>query len=137
MTVITQEETTGCGIASVANIVGQSYSEVKAKANAMGIFANDNTLYSDTQYVRNLLREYDVQVSSNETPFKSWEALPDVALLSIKYHEKNGLFFWHWVVFKREQGVSAVLDSAAYLKENKRIDFQSMKPKWFIEVSKT
>jgi ribonuclease HI len=137
MTVIIQEETTGCGIASVANIVDQSYAEVKAKANAMNIFANDNTLYSDTQYVRNLLRKYDVQVSNNEIPFKSWEALPDIALLSIKYHEENGLFFWHWVVFKREQGASVVLDSAAYLKENKRIDFQNMKPKWFIEVSKT
>ncbi|MCK5830046.1 MAG: hypothetical protein KAH20_07050 [Methylococcales bacterium] len=137
MTVIIQEESTGCGIASVANIVDQSYAEVKAKANAMNIFAGDDTLYSDTQYVRNLLRKYDVQVSSNEIPFKSWEALPDIALLSIKYHEKNGLFFWHWVVFKREQGVSVVLDSAAYLKKNKRIDFQNMKPKWFIEVSKT
>lgn len=136
MTVIIQEEITGCGIASVANIVEQSYAEVKARANVMGIFAGDSALYSDTRYVRNLLREYDVQVSSNEIPFKSWEALPDVALLSIKYHEENGLFFWHWVVFKREQGISVVLDSAAYLKENKRIDFKNIKPKWFIEVSK-
>ena len=137
MSVIIQEETTGCGIASVANIVEQSYAKVKNKANAMGIFASDSTLYSDTQYVRNLLREYDFQVSSNEIPFKSWEALPDIALLSIKYHEEDGLFFWHWVVFKREKGISVVLDSAAYLKENKRIDFQNIKPKWFIEVSKT
>jgi len=125
MNVIIQEETTGCGIASVANIVGQSYAEVKAKANAMGIFADDNTLYSDTQYVRNLLRAYDVQVSSNETPFQSWETLPDVALLSIKYHEENGLFFWHWVVFNRVQGRPVILDSAAYLEENKRLDFQN------------
>jgi len=137
MTVMIQKETTGRGIASVANIVGESYVEVKSKANAMGIFAGDSTLYSDTQYVRNLLREYDVQVSSKEIPFKSWKSLPDVALLSTKYHEKNGLFFWHWVVFKREQGISVVLDSAAYLKENKRIDFQNIKPKWFIEVLKT
>jgi len=137
MTVIIQKETTGCGIASVANIVGESYVEVKSKANAMGIFAGDSTLYSDTQYVRNLLREYDVQVSSKEIPFKSWKSLPDVALLSTKYHEENGLFFWHWVVFKREQEISVVLDSAAYLKENKRIDFQNIKPKWFIEVLKT
>ncbi len=137
MSVIIQEETTGCGIASVANIVEQSYAKVKNKANAMGIFASDSTLYSDTQYVRNLLREYDFQVSSNEIPFKSWEVLPDIALLSIKYHEEDGLFFWHWVVFKREKGISVVLDSAAYLKENKRIDFQNIKPKWFIEVSKT
>ena len=136
MTFIIQEETTGCGIASVANILEKSYAEVKAKANAMGIFADDKTLYSDTQYVRNLLREYNVQVSRNEIPFKSWETLPDIALLSIKHHDQNGHFFWHWVVFKRERGIPVVLDSAAYLEENERIDFQNMKPKWFIEVSK-
>jgi len=136
MTIIIQEETTGCGIASVANILEKPYAEVKAKANTMGIFADDNTLYSDTQYVRNLLREYGVQVSNNEIPFKSWETLPDIAFLSIKYHEKNGHFFWHWVVFKREQGIPVVLDSAAYLETNRRTDFQNMNPKWFIEVSK-
>ena len=135
--VIIQEETTGCGIASVANIVGQSYAEVKAKANAMGIFADDNILFSDTQYVRNLLREYDVQVSSNEIQFKSWDALPDVALLSIKHHEEKGLFYWHWVVFKRVQGKPVILDSAAYLDKNERLDFKNMNPKWFIEVLKT
>ncbi len=137
MTVIIQEETTGCGIASVANILEKTYAEIKSKANTMGIFADDNTLYSDTQYVRNLLREYRVQVSNNEIPFKSWETLPDIALLSIKYHEENGYLFWHWVVFKREQGIPIVLDSSAYLEKNRRTDFQNMNPKWFIEVSKT
>ena len=122
-------------IGSVANIINLPYAEVKAKANAMGIFANDNTLFSDTQYVRNLLKEYGVQASSNEIPFLSWEMLPDIALLSIKYHEENGCPFWHWVVFKREQGIPTVLDSAAYLDDNKRTDFQNMKPKWFIEIS--
>ena len=134
---IIQEETTGCGIASVANIVGLPYEAVKTKANSMGIFADDDTLYSGTEHVRSLLKEYGIQVSSNKIPFNSWEALPDMALLSIKYHEKNGHPFWHWVVFKREQGNSVVLDSAAYLEVNERTDFQAMEPKWSIEVSKT
>jgi hypothetical protein len=41
---VVQEETTGCGIASVANILGKTYSEMKATANAMGIHASDKSL---------------------------------------------------------------------------------------------
>lgn len=137
MSVIIQEEETGCGFAAVANIIGCPYVEVKAKANALGVFAEHEALYSGTQHVRRLLKEYGVLCSSIETPFTSWETLPDMALLSIKYHEENSCFFWHWVVFKRQKGVSVVLDSAAYLKENERTDFNQMKPKWFIEISKT
>ena len=35
MVPVIQEETTGCGIASVANILGKTYSEMKAVANSM------------------------------------------------------------------------------------------------------
>ena len=136
MTII-QEEETGCGIASVANIVERPYAEVKAKANTMGIFAEDEALYSDTEYVRRLLKQYGIQVSNVEVPFSSWASLPDMALLSIKYREENGRSYWHWVVFKRTPEGPVVLDSAAYLEENERTDFHSMQPKWFIEVSKT
>lgn len=132
--VIIQEEVTGCGIASVANILGSSYKDMKARANALGIFADDESLWSDTRYVRTLLNDAGVDVSEFETPFESWDELPDLALLAIKHHEENGRAFWHWVVFKRENGQSAVLDSASYLEENKRLDFNAMTPKWFIEV---
>jgi hypothetical protein len=47
---VIQEETTGCGIASAANILGKTYSEMKEVANSMGIFAEDESLWSDTQY---------------------------------------------------------------------------------------
>lgn len=131
---VIQEETTGCGIASVANILGKSYSEVKAMANAMGIYAEDKSLWSDTQYVRKMLSRAGVETSSNEIPFESWNALPDLALLSIKYHQEDGKNFWHWVVFKRVGGEGFVLDSASYLASNIRTDFNEMQPKWFIEV---
>lgn len=134
MKTIIQEDTTGCGVASVANIVGLSYVEVKAKASSMGISVDDDSLFSDTEYVRKLLKKYDIQVSSSEIPFKSWESLPDLALLAIKYYEENAHPFWHWVVFKREAGNSVILDSASYLDKNERTDFDAMKPRWFIEV---
>jgi len=131
---VIQEEKTGCGIASVANIVGKSYTEVKALANAMGIFASDTSLWSDTQYVRSMLTNSGFKTSSNEIPFESWEKLPNLALLSIKHHKENGKNFWHWVVFKRNSESAVVLDSASYLKSNIRTDFDEMHPKWFIEV---
>ncbi len=131
---VIQEETTGCGIASVANILGKTYSEMKAVANAMGIYAEDTSLWSDTQYVREMLSSAGVQTSPDEIPFESWDNLPDLALLSIKHHREGSKNYWHWVVFKRQNGQDLVLDSASYLPSNIRNDFDEMHPKWFIEV---
>ncbi|UTW04937.1 hypothetical protein KDX31_08040 [Amphritea atlantica] len=131
---IIQEEATGCGIASVANVLGKTYSDMKTVANAMGIYAENKSLWSDTQYVREMLSSSGVETSPDEIPFESWGTLPDLALLSIKYHQESGKNFWHWVVFKRLDGQEVVLDSASYLPSNIRTDFDQMQPKWFIEV---
>lgn len=133
---VIQAETTGCGIAACAAILDKTYSEMKAIANAMGIEASDQSLWSDTDYVRRLLADSGVTTASDEVPFESWELLPDLALLSIKYHLEEGKPFWHWVVFQRVNDVASVLDSASYLSENIRTDFEAMTPKWFIEVKK-
>ena len=132
---IRQEEITGCGIASVANTWGLSYQEVKAQANQLGIFADDTKLFSDTGYVRTLLAQYNIKTHTKETPFTSWEALPDLALLAIKYYEEAGEGFWHWVVFKRVNGQGYVLDSSQSLTSHLRLDFENMQPKWFISMS--
>lgn len=132
---VIQEETTGCGIASAANILGKTYPEMKAIANTMGIYASDKALWSDTQYVRRMLSGAGVETSAEEIPFESWESLPDLALLSIKPHQEEGKDFWHWVVFKRVNGQAFVLDSASYLPSNIRQDFEAMQPKWFIAVN--
>ncbi len=131
---VIQEETTGCGIASVANILGKTYLEMKAIANSMGIFASDKSLWSDTLFVRRMLSSAGVESCDSETAFESWEALPNCALLSIKHYHEDGKDFWHWVVFRRVNGHASVLDSAGYLPSNVRTDFDEMKPKWYIEV---
>ena len=134
---VIQEEPTGCGIAAVATILGKTYAQMKAIANTQGIYAQDQSLWSDTQYVRTLLRNTGVVTSAGEIPFKSWSELPDLALLSIKHHQRDGKNFWHWVVFRRADGQSLVLDSASYLASNARTDFSVMQPQWFIEVKCT
>ncbi len=45
---VIQLERTGCGIASVAAIVGLSYPKAKSIANSLGIFAYDEGLWSET-----------------------------------------------------------------------------------------
>lgn len=63
---VTQEETTSCGIAAVANILGKSYAEIRVIADRMGIHAEDRRLWSDTQYVRHILTAHGVQTADDE-----------------------------------------------------------------------
>jgi hypothetical protein len=81
---VLQREPTGCGIASVAAIAGLSYAQVQAIASSLGISAQDERLWSQTAYVRKLLKHLSVKTGRSEHPFQSWESLPDLALLSIK-----------------------------------------------------
>lgn len=132
---IIQEETTDCGIAACAALAGVSYGEAKRKANALGIYAADTALWSETGHVRTLLREFGISVSPRETPFESWEHLPDKALMAIKWRMDQARPFWHWVVFVREVGEAKVLDSKKALRSNVRRDFGRIRPKWYIRVS--
>ncbi|MBI5178646.1 MAG: hypothetical protein HZA04_05250 [Nitrospinae bacterium] len=131
---VIQEEISGCGIASVAALAQVKYAVAKTKANRLGIFAEDPRLWSETGYIRTLLSEFGIPVSPRQHSFVSWERLPDIALLAVKWRLEHGKPFWHWVVFVREKDSSYVLDPKKALKTNLRTDFGRMKPKWFIEV---
>jgi hypothetical protein len=131
---VVQLERTGCGIASVAAIAGLSYPKAKAIAGSLDIHASDCRLWSDTSHVRRLLRHLGFRPNFREMPFRSWDALPDLALLSIKWHFEQRKPYWHWVVFVRENGNASVLDSKRALRSNRRTDFGRMKPKWYIPV---
>jgi len=131
---VIQQEPTGCAIASVAALAGVSYARAQAEANARGIFAADPRLWSQTDYVRTLLRAFGLRVKAGETPFTSWERLPPLALLATKWHLERGTPFWHWAVYCRDATGAVVLDSNARLKTPVRTDLWRIKPKWFIEV---
>jgi predicted solute-binding protein len=133
---VIQQETTGCSIACAATLAGISYSQAKKLANSLGIFADDSALWSDTSAVRKLLSHLKVDVAKNEKAFRTWDKLPDCALLAIKWHEVHGIPFWHWAIFVRQEGQATVLDSKKSIKKNIRTDFGRIHPKWFIEVFK-
>lgn len=130
---VVQLELSGCGIASVAAIARVPYSRAKQVAARLRINAQDERLWSDTAPVRRLLSEFGFEAGP-PVKFRSWDALPDLALLAIKWHLVKGRPFWHWVVFVRENGRPAVLDSKKSLARNIRSDFGRMKPKWFMAI---
>ena len=132
---VVQLEKTGCGIACAAAIAGISYANAKSEAASLGICASDSSLWSDPVHVRKLLRYLGFRASSRKIPFRSWSALPKLALLSIKWHVESGRPYWHWVVYVREESEVYVLDSKMALRNNKRKDFGRIKPKWYIAVS--
>lgn len=131
---VVQRESTGCGIASVAAIAGLSYARAKMIAGSLGISAQDQRLWSQTSPVRKLLSCLGVKTGRSERPFRSWESLPDLALLAIKWHLEQGRPFWHWVVFVRDEAGARVLDSKIRLKRHVRTDFGRIKPKWYIPI---
>ena len=135
MNPVIQEDRTGCGIASVSAITGKNYADVKKAAGRIGISVTDPTLWSDTTHIRKLLASFGILVGSREEPFRSWEDLPSMALLAIKWHlEKSGPA-WHWVVFTREETGIFVLDPKRGLQSNRRTDLGRIKPKWFIRIN--
>ena len=135
MKAVIQLDTTGCAIASVAALAKVSYAKAKSAAKALGIYADDPALWSETGHLRKLLAHFGLVGSPTEIPFRSWTSLPDLALLSIKWHLETGRPCWHWVVFARENGAAFVLDSKKKLRNHRRTDFGRMKPKWFIPIT--
>lgn len=131
---VIQQDATGCGIAAVAAIAGVSYAQANRMAASLGISATDHRLWSETGMVRRLLARYGRRVSSSPQPFLSWEALPDCALLAIKWQRREARACWHWVVFVREKGRACVLDSKQGLQTPVRRDFGRMKPKWYLAL---
>ncbi len=135
MNPVIQEDQTGCGIASVATLAGVSYQHTKQLALKLGISVTDSRLWSETAYIRKLLRRYQIRTTANEIPFSSWESLPNVALLAIKWHSIEGKPFWHWTVFWRSPNGPVVLDPKHTLRTHHRTDFGRIKPKWYIPVT--
>lgn len=134
MNPVTQREKTGCAIASAAAIAGVSYQQAKELANSLGIYAEDQSLWSSTRPTSTLLAALGYRLSQQKRDFINWQQLPECALLAIKWHLEDGQPFWHWVVYRRDVNKDYVLDSNTSLNNPVRTDFGRMKPKWFIEV---
>ena len=134
MQAVIQEDPTGCGVACCAALAGVSYQETKKLANSLGVFTTDLSLWSEIEPIRKILSSLNFTSSSSQTQFSSWNDLPDLALLAVKWHIYQGRPCWHWVIFVREEQSVYVLDSNARLKHNVRTDFGRIQPKWYLSL---
>ena len=132
---VLQEDVSGCGIASMATLAGVTYKQVKTTAARLGTRVTDSRLWSGTTFIRRLLGYYRIKAHPKETPFRSWESLPPLALLAIKWHRKRKQAYWHWVVFRREPDRNVVIDPSPSLKNPIRTDFGRIKPTWIIPLN--
>jgi hypothetical protein len=131
---VIQLDRTGCAIASAAALGGISYRQARRVAASLGITVENEQLWSDTEPIKRLLQHLGVRIAVAKRPFRSWNHLPPVALLAIKWHLEKRRPHWHWVVFVRDRRGSRVLDPKKSLRHHARTDFGRMKPKWFIAV---
>ncbi len=134
MQLVIQEDRTGCELASVATLAGVSYQQVKREASQLGIDVHDSQLWFEPKYVRALLTHFGFTTAPRTTPFTSWNTLPALAFLGIKWHKRQDRAFWHWVVFWRSPDGPVVLDPKHALRKHIRTDFGRIKPKWFLPV---
>jgi ABC-type bacteriocin/lantibiotic exporter with double-glycine peptidase domain len=134
---VVQEERTGCAIACAAMLAGVNYAAAQRAGARLGITAADPSLWNHTGPMRRLLEHFHLRAAAGEKPFASWDGLPDLALLAIKWHRTATGPAWHWVVFTRKRGaaIGCVLDPKRALRTHRRTDFGRMKPKWFITVT--
>ena len=132
---IIQEDQTGYGLASIATLAGIGYQDVKTVADQLGIDVQDPRLWSDTRYMRTLLAHYGFSASRKTKPFTSWNDLPPLALLAIKWHKQHDCAFWHWVVFQRGLQGPVVFDPKRGLRTHCRTDFGRITPEWFLTVT--
>lgn len=129
---VKQGDPTGCGLACIAMITNNDYNKVRALAVRELGFDDSGTFYTNTKHLRDLANNFQIELGKKRRQFKSFERLPDTAILAINYKEE--LDTWHWVVYHRTSTDQFVYDPKKNIKTNKRRDFGRIKARWFLPV---
>jgi len=129
---IRQRDSTGCGLACIAMVAGINYEDVRAIAVSKLGWDETGDFYTGTRDLRDLAGYFGIAVGKRRRSFKSFNALPDTAILANNYKEQTDT--WHWVVFHRIEGKPVIYDPNQSIKNDKRRDFGRIKAKWFLPV---
>ena len=132
---VKQGDPTGCGLACIAMLAGSDYNTVRELAIKELGFEDSGAFYTGTNHLRYLSDSFNIELGKKRRQFKSFEALPEIAILAINYKEDSDT--WHWVVYRRTINDEFVYDPRKNIKANKRRDFGRIKAKWFLPVITT
>jgi ABC-type bacteriocin/lantibiotic exporter with double-glycine peptidase domain len=117
---VIQQDSTGCGIACIAMLAGQTYEQVRKLALSVTAFEEGGPFYTCTKDLVSLGAQYNLKIGIRRRKFKNYDALPDKAILAINYKEETDT--WHWVLFHRTADDQYVLDPMKSIKNEKRKD---------------
>lgn len=128
---VVQGDSTGCGLACVAQVSGENYHKIRDIAVNLLAFERGGTFYTTIYDLRWLLGEFGYSLSRNMV-FKSYEGVGTLAILEI---ERPGDYN-HWVVLVKCGLDMYVLDPAQHVKSDKRRDFHRLRPVSYANVVK-
>jgi ABC-type bacteriocin/lantibiotic exporter with double-glycine peptidase domain len=113
-----QKDKTGCGLAAVAMITGDTYDNVKkiAMENDLVDQAFFETNYSS---IKKLLSLYKIKFQ-HQRKFQHWREIPMTSIVATNF-TKDGS--WHWVVFVKDENEIFVYDPWQRVKK-KTTDFR-------------
>lgn len=111
------------------------YSSVRKLAVKQLGFDDSGTFYTGTKHLKDLGKNFNIELGKKRRQFKSFQELPDMAILAINYKEYSDT--WHWVVYRRTSNDEFVFDPKKNIKTNKRRDFGRINARWFLPVTNT
>ena len=129
---ILQEDATGCGLACIAMIVGETYADVKKVALENEILEEKRTFYTKGKHLITLLDYFNFKAKRGRK-VNNWSSIQSVSIVAINYREN--IDSWHWVVYVPDENKGYVLDPHKKIKNDKRIDFSRMRLRSYIPVN--
>ncbi len=128
---ILQEDATGCGLACIAMIVGETYADVKKVALENEILEEKRTYYTKSSHLIDLLGHFDFKADKGRM-VKHWSSIQSLSIVAINYKESTDS--WHWVLYVPDENLGYVLDPHKKIKTDKRVDFSRMRVRSYIPI---
>lgn len=121
MKIVKQRDRTGCGLACVAMITGQTYWQVRRKV----IPDDPSRPYATTAKDLNSLSK---NIAPKMISTNSWEKVPNLAIVAVGKRKSGN---WHWVVFQRKNDIAVFYDPWT---ASARTDFGKVHIKAYIPI---
>lgn len=130
---VVQEDPTGCGLACVAMVAGETYTEIRRLAIEYLGVDPVGPFYTDLDDLRYMLNWYGYGVLRS-TSFKSYTPISPISIMGI---ERNGSGVEdHWVVHVKCGLDRYVLDPAPGVKSEQRRDWWRLHPVSYANIIK-
>ena len=99
MITVHQKNSSGCGIACIAMMLGKSYSQTKSKLMHVDNCITRNRFRINEEELENALNHFKIKLH-NPTKTRSWQRVTQTSIVQINKIGDR----WHWVVFDSKQG---------------------------------